>query len=121
MSNYKMHLIAGADLYASLEAEKQALVDKTPSGHYKSNALCAVQSAQARRGILGARLIKSIYGWTVRYDSGLQDFGIIAGPRQGNLDGTLAAAEAFAKAWVAEAPQQRYVWVYADELATAEA
>jgi hypothetical protein len=44
----------------------------------------------------------------VRYDSGLQNFALLA--RSCELGGTLEAAEAFARAWVAEDPERRYAW-----------
>ena len=58
--------------------------------------------------IVGVELVDSNYGWSVRYNSGLQNFGIVAGCRNGQLDGTREAAEAFARDWVARDPARRY-------------
>jgi hypothetical protein len=55
-------------------------------------------------------VICSNYGHSVRYDSGLQNFGLLAGSRSGALDGTLEDAERYATAWVAEDPTRRYAW-----------
>jgi hypothetical protein len=109
-TTYTRRLIAGADLYDALRAEREAL-PRARCGNFESEALCRLQEAQARRGILGAELVETIYGWSVRYDSGLQNFGILAGPRSGRLDGSLEAAEKFARQWVAEDASRRYVTV----------
>ena len=109
-----IRLIAGATLYAALEAEKAARVPRSviPGRRdcFQSEPLCALQSEQARRGVLGARLCKSIYGWSVHYASGLQDFGLIAGVRRGELSGTLEEAEEFCRQWVARDPANRYAY-----------
>lgn len=106
--SYKREVIAGAEVVARLEAAKISQVPKTPRG-YESEQLCALQQSQARAGYLGAELVESIYGWSVRYNSGLQNFGIIFGSRRGNLDGTYEDAVAKAKAWQAQDPERRYV------------
>jgi hypothetical protein len=106
-----MIIVAGSELVDSLEAEQKSRVPMTEGGHYESEALCRLQSEQDRRGIIGITLTESIYGWTVRYDSGLQNFGILAGKRQGNLDGSFTSAVEFAKKWVAEDPSRRYCWM----------
>lgn len=115
MSPADFHIVAGAELHTAIEAEKETTVphSKRPGleQYYESEALCAFHCKLDRRGILGAELVKSIYGWSVRYDSGLQNFGIIAGSRCGTLDGTLADAERYAREWVAQDPTRRYVWV----------
>lgn len=106
-----MTIIAGEALVDSLEAEQKARVHQAASGHYNSEELCKLQGEQDRRGIIGINLVESIYGWTVRYDSGLQNFAILAGKRQGNLDGSLEAATQFARNWVASDPTKRYAWM----------
>lgn len=117
-----MQFIAGQELWDNLQAEKRA---KVPAGQYpgtfESTALCALQVAQAQRGILGVQLIESIYGWSVRYDSGIQNFGIIAGSRRGDLNGSFEAAAQFAKTWVAQDPAKRYAWMHSPSPARAAA
>lgn len=104
-------IVAGQELHAALVAEREALIPKV-GNLYSSEPLCALQRAQAGRGILGAELVESLYGWTVRYDSGLQNWGLLARTRRrgGELDGTLEAAAAWATAWVAQDPARRYAW-----------
>lgn len=108
-----MNVFAGAELYESLAAERKALVDAARAKQVfrTDDTLCGVQEAQARRGILGVNLVESIYGWTVRYDSGLQNFSILAGARRGDVNGSYEDAERFAREWVAQDPARRYAWV----------
>ena len=60
---------------------------------YSSEPLCEWQRDVSRRGIVGAEIVESMYGWSVRYDSGLQNWppagvqrppGRRANPREGN-------------------------------------
>ena len=104
----EMILIAGQELHAAMQAEKAAIVEQSVLG-FNSEQLCALQRKQAGRGIVGACIVKSMYGFSVRYDSGLQDFGIIKSAR-GSSDPSLEAAIEFCKAWVAQAPASRYAW-----------
>ena len=104
-----MTIVAGGDLIDALDAETRALVPHTGRG-FASEDLCSLQRKQAARGILGAELVESKYGWSVRYDSGLQNWGLIASSRSGTLDGSLEAAAAWAQAWAAEDPSHRYAW-----------
>lgn len=115
----KLKVVAGKQLYANLQAEKERVVPRNGE-YFKSEPLCAWQSEVARRGVIGATLVKSMYGWSVRYDSGIQNFGILAGARSGVLDGTLKAAVEWAKGWVAEDPTRRYAWVRESELGQEE-
>src|SRR4051812_32403084 len=103
-------VIAGRPLVDALNAETEARVVRDVRG-FESEGLCAVQRAQAARGILGAEIVASIYGWSVRYDSGLQNFGILAGARAKQVDGSFTDAAAWAAAWVAQDPERRYAWV----------
>jgi hypothetical protein len=102
-----MVIVAGYELVDAMEAEQKA---KVPwgCGGFKSEELCAFQREQSARGINGVEIVKSIYGHSVRYDSGLQNFGLLA--RSQELGGTLEAAERFACNWVAQDPSRRYAW-----------
>jgi hypothetical protein len=71
--------------------------------YYESNALVALQERQSRAGYLPAKLIKSNFGWSIRYASGLQDFGVLLAPR-GRM--TLAEVIAWGKQWVAASPNR---------------
>jgi hypothetical protein len=100
-------VVAGYDLLAEMEAETNAVVADR-NGYRDSDQLCELQRKQARRGILGIELVESNYGTSVRYDSGLQNFGLVA--RAQELGGTYEAAERFAIEWVARDPDRRYAW-----------
>jgi len=108
-------VIAGQGLYAQLQAETEARVPKI-GNLYESEALCTLQQEQGRRGILGAHLIPSLYGWSLRYDSGLENFALIAGSRRGDLDGSYADCARAAKNWVDADPARRYAWVMESDL-----
>lgn len=110
-----IQIIAGQKLHASIEAQRDATVPKS-GAYFQSEPLCEFHHSLDRRGILGAQLVKSIYGWSVRYDSGLQNFGIIAGSRSGQLDGTYEDAVRYAQYWVDLDPTRRYVSVSDFEL-----
>jgi hypothetical protein len=103
-----MNIIAGHALYAELQVEKDAMVPKTEAG-YDSADLCRWQSRKAGRGIVGAHIVRSTYGWSVRYDSGLQNWGLLRAAR-GSADTSREAAVAFCIAWVAADPAHRYAW-----------
>lgn len=103
----KFIVIAGNELIISLDAEKKARCTWTGYG-YNSDQLCQVQSDHSARGIEGAEVVPSIYGHSVRYDSGLQNFGLLA--RSQELGGTLEGAETWVRDWCARAPQRRYAW-----------
>lgn len=101
-------IVAGGELYASLQAEKRAAVQETGLG-FNSEQLCALQRKQAGRGILGAQIVRSMYGYSVRYDSGLQEWGLLKSAR-GAADASFAAALEFCRQWVAADPARRYAW-----------
>lgn len=104
-----MVIVAGEELVAFLSQETKSRC-KWTGGGYASEDLCALQREQSARGIVGAEVVTSNYGNSVRYDSGLQDFGLLAGSRSGMLDGTLEHAERWAREWVAKDPARRYAW-----------
>lgn len=104
-----MVIVAGEELVDQMTAEQKAKCEWTGYG-YNSQQVCALQSEHSRRGILGVEIVCSNYGHSVRYDSGLQDFGLLAGSRSKQLDGTLEDAERYAKNWVAQDPTRRYAW-----------
>lgn len=104
-----MIIVCGEPLVDELTAEQERRVPRGCGG-FKSEELCQLQRERSGRGLLGVELVKSNYGWSVRYDSGLQNFGLLAGARSGTLDGTLECAERYAIAWVAQDPTRRYAW-----------
>lgn len=104
-----MIVVAGEALIDALEAEQRAKISQS-EGYFKSEELCALQAEQSRRSIIGVEIVESNYGCSIRYDSGLQNFSLLAGSRDGTLDGSLSDAERFAKEWVARDSDRRYAW-----------
>ena len=104
-----MIIVSGEALVDDMSNEQRAKVERTGAG-FNSEQLCTLQRDQAARGILGAEIVQSNYGFSVRYDSGLQNFGLLASSRARELDGTLEDAERWAKRWVEADPQRRYAW-----------
>jgi hypothetical protein len=107
-----MIFIAGQDLYESMQAERTAAIEASgiPYGYGRSEVLCRVQEKQAGRGLTGAQIVRSMYGFSVRYDSGLQNWGLLKSAR-GSSDPSLEAAKQFCLDWVAQAPNSRYAWM----------
>jgi hypothetical protein len=109
------NIIAGAPILDKLKAEQAAardLYSRDPNPRVQDSAICACQQYQAARGYLGAEMVESIYGWTLRYASGLQNFGIIATfPVRscGSWEQSYKKCEAFAKDWAAADAAHRYV------------
>lgn len=102
-----MIIIAGNAVVDAMEVEQKATVPFNGYG-YESEALCRLQSRQASRGIIGVEIVKSMHGYSVRYDSGLQNFGLLAHAQ--DLGGTLEGAETFVKTWVEQDQSRRYAW-----------
>ena len=107
----KEHFVvdAGQDVVDAMTAERNARVAKSALG-YHSESLCKVQESEAARGYLGVELVQSFYGYSVRYDSGLQDWALLASSKSGELDGSLENAVEWAKKWVSADPARRYAW-----------
>lgn len=78
-------------------------------GGRDSAALCDWQMQISQLGILEAELVLSNYGWSVRYASGLQNFGLIASSRNKQVDGTYADALRAAREWAERDLSRRYV------------
>lgn len=111
MSSYKRIVEAGqevADKIAALRAETVAPSSHTP-GCFNSESLVAFQVRVSNAGFIEAEIVESIYGYSLRYASGLQNFGLIYSARQGELDGTLEHAVARAREWQSRDPTKRYV------------
>lgn len=84
---------------------------------FESNKLCRIQESQSARGRLETHLVRSIYGWTLRYASGLQGFSMIYPSRNHNPADALKVA----LDWVAENPECRSVTVSTEEIDRCEA
>lgn len=108
-----MTVVAGHSVVAAINEDRARAV--ISSAHMPdcadSESLCAHQRRMSGMGYLGAEIVKSNYGYSVRYDSGLQDFGLLAGSRSGPLDGSYDDAVRWAIEWQARDAGRRYVWV----------
>lgn len=100
-------VIAGQVAYDAEQAMLDAVAPLT-HGLRDSEALSRYQTGA--RSAIPAEIVKSIYGWSLRYASGVQGFSLIASARQGSLDGTYDAAVAAAHKWVGT-HTDRYVFV----------
>ena len=102
-------IIAGQDVAAAIAAHKAAVVLPSPiyAGSFDSESLCAHQREMSRRGYVEAEIVKSNYGFSLRYASGLQNFGLIATARE--IGGSFEAAIAYAETWQAASPAFRFV------------
>lgn len=99
-------VIAGQELADALSAERLAKIERSELG-LNSEQLCKHQEQVSRRGVVEAEIVESIYGYSVRYASGLQDFGLIL-PARGREDPSLAFAEEYCRKWVAADPERRF-------------
>lgn len=105
-------IIFGAQVHAALEIERDKLPrSKRVPGCWESGSLCAWQASVHGRGFRDAELVPSVFGWSVRSGSGLDNFALLAGSRCGQLDGSREDAERWARDWQAEDAERRYVWM----------
>ena len=102
-----MIIVAGDALVDAMEVEQKATC-RWGCGGYNSDDLAVYHRNQSARGIIGVEIVKSMHGHSVRYDSGMQNFGLLA--RSQELGGTYEAAEQYARTWVAKDPERRYAW-----------
>lgn len=109
--------VAGVAVFEAIRAERETL-PKDARGFFLSEPLCACQRHQAARGFIEAELVESIYGWSVRYASGLHGFALLASARASAVDGSRADAERWAAEWVAEDPAHRFVTAMTAEAAS---
>lgn len=91
-------VIAGQDVVDRIRASRAAL-------RGGDDNLVRAQERDAQAGILGAEIVQTTRGWSVRYDSGLQGRGILF---PGPMSFTRAAAWAWE--WQARDPDRRYAW-----------
>lgn len=102
-----MIIVAGHELVDVMEAEQKATC-RLGCGGYNSNDLSVLHGKQSQRGIRGVEIVGCVGGYSVRSDSGMQNFCLLATSR--DLGGTLEAAEQFARNWVAQDASRRYAW-----------
>lgn len=87
----------------------------TPMAHRcRDDVLNDFLKDEDRRGVLEAEVVLSAYGPTLRYQSGLHNFGVIIGARGYNR--TPAEFVAAAKAWRNEDPKKRKIQGRTDDV-----
>ena len=97
-------ILFGQEVWERETARIAATVPSTGLG-YNSEALCRAQIAS---DVTAAHIVKTIYGHSLRYASGLQNFGIIARFPPG--EPSLQQALDYARTWQAADPTRRYVY-----------
>jgi hypothetical protein len=107
-----METIFGQDVRAALDQERaeQCAASRKYAGCFESESLCRWQADVHYRGFRGAHLVESKYGWSVRSDSGMENFMLLASSRAGDLDGSRQDAEKWAREWQEQDAMRRYVW-----------
>lgn len=115
-------VLVGAEVEAALYADKVARVARSAfyADFFESESLCTWQSEMHARGYCAVVLTKSVLGWSVRYRSGLDGFGVLAGVRDGTLTGTFLDALAYARQWQNALSSKRFVVAHASEITDAE-
>ena len=81
MLNTDAFVVLGGDPSAWDEETRQRVPHGRYNGTYNSDHLVNVQEDQHRRGRRSAELVQTMYGWSVRYASGLDANAIIFGGR----------------------------------------
>jgi hypothetical protein len=117
MLNTEHFILLAGNPHAWDEEIRQRCRSGSVAGTFQSQDLCSLQVEQAGRGRLSAHLVLSIYGWSVRYASGLQDFGILR--RADSFDP--ASALYWGCQWVSVDPDSRELYVSRSEIERAEA
>lgn len=112
----KQHFITLFGDCEHFHQEIAELVPTTAGGLKESKSLCQMQEEQSARGYLPAELVLSLKGWTVRYGSGLQGFGILRKADSFNPESALQ----WARHWAAQDPTKREVYVRRSSVERAE-
>lgn len=99
-----------ANLIDDLRSKMVRPSTHTP-GTFDSKTLCDFQRLISTNGFgfVEAEIVASNYGYSLRFASGLQNFGLIRSSRNGEVDGSYAGALVAAEKWQAQEPTKRYV------------
>lgn len=100
-----MSIMFGQEVHEAEVARIESLVP-SHGGLYESEALCRAQESSS---VTAARVVKTIYGHSLRYASGLDGFAIVASFRTNEWVESLKLVEHYAEYWQAQAPTRRYV------------
>lgn len=109
-------VIAGRDVFDKIASLKSDMVIKSAKvpGCFDSESLVSFQRHMSGQGYVEAHIVKSMYGYSVRYASGLQDFGILLASR--GTDGSFKRAVEFSRQWQAADATRRYVTFNGDAI-----
>lgn len=104
-------IVAGQDAWDAAQASKEQHVrpSETRRGCWESESLVRWQQGVGRRWE-GVELCQSVYGWSVRSSSGLDNFALLASSRYKQVDGTYEDAIRWAERWIAQEPGFRYAF-----------
>lgn len=81
-----------------------------PKGTFgRDEILCQRQIQVSKVGFTEVRLVETIYGYSVRYASGLNNFAVLFGGRMMGRIVSYEEALSWAKEWVDEKPEYRAV------------
>jgi hypothetical protein len=111
-----IHGVDVHEMYNDMISEEIAALSK-----FGCEALSMAQVRLCQMGFCEAEIVKSIYGFSVRYASGLNDFGLLYSSRGGQLDGTLQDAIDKAGEWQRAFSTRRFVTCASDYLSRAVA
>jgi hypothetical protein len=109
---YVRTVVAGQDVFDEVSRLRAIAAEINPryGRNYDPEWLPRHQIAMSGRGYIEAEIVKSMYGYTLRYASGLQDFGLIwSRGRGGPFVDNFAQCVEKAREWQAEGPKRRYV------------
>lgn len=105
-------VVAGQHVADKIAALKLTMV--APSKYipdcFDSESLCRFQRQMSAEGYLEAQIIKSSYGYSVSYASGLQNWAMLLRSRD-SADKSYERALKFAIEWQAEDSNRRYVTI----------
>ncbi len=104
-------VIAGNDAYLRYSQLRDVQVSKTKN-RLGSEALPKAQIMLSQIGFIEAEIVASVYGYSLRYASGIYNWGIIYSNRNGHSDEQLEHVRKQAVEWVNQSLQNRFVTFY---------
>ena len=100
------------------EIQRRVKTSETRAGCLESESLCNVQVEQHARGRRSAVLTSTMYGWSVRLASGLDENQLLFGYRvTGRRDITREEAVEWGKAWANKDPEHREFYARRSDVA----
>jgi hypothetical protein len=105
-------IVAGQEAYETEQELKRTRVEPSPSipGTWESESLVKFQGWIHAQGFRSVELVETIYGWSVRSGSGLENFRLLRSARE-LPEGGYDSALTWAANWCAQNPRHRYAFV----------